>query len=100
MTGTVPPNLSDIEGPGPAPPTMPLKMEIYFKVRNKQLFDARADPDSPEYMRKMSIEEEDAVFGPLRSGSHNYSERVDRQCTDGQTRRQPSQSRDVGKDRR
>jgi subtilase family serine protease len=67
MTGTVPPNLSDIEGPGPAPPTMPLKMEIYFKVRNKQLFDARADPDSPEYMRKMSIEEEDAVFGPLRS---------------------------------
>jgi subtilase family serine protease len=66
LTGTVPPNLSDIEGPGLASPAMPLKMEIYFKVRNKQLFDARADPDSPEYMRKMSSKERDAMFGPLQ----------------------------------
>ena len=67
LTGTVPPNLSDIEGPGPASPTMTLKMEIYFKVRNKQLFDARADPNSPDYRRKMSSKEEDAMFGPLQS---------------------------------
>lgn len=67
LTGTVPPNLNDIEGPGPASPTIPLKMKIYFKIRNKQTFDARADPNSPEYGKKMSTEEKDAMFGPLQS---------------------------------
>jgi hypothetical protein len=59
--------LSDIEGPGPASPTMPLRMEIYFKIRNKQLFDAGADPESPEHGRKMSTKDSDAMFGPLPS---------------------------------
>jgi hypothetical protein len=67
LAGTLAPNLSDIEGPGPAPPTMLLKMGIYFEVRNQRLFDARADPNSPDYGRKMSTEEEDAAFGPLQS---------------------------------
>ena len=73
LAGTVPPNLNDIEGPGPASPTMPLKMKIYFKIRNKQLFDGRADPDSPEYGKKMSTEEQDAVFGPLQSDNDAVS---------------------------
>ena len=67
LTGTVPPNLSDIEAPGPASPAMQLKMKIYFKIRNQQLFEARADPDSPEYRRKMSAQDEGAMFGPLQS---------------------------------
>jgi subtilase family serine protease len=67
LAGTRAPNLSEIEGPRPAPPTMLLKMKVYFKVRNQRLFHARADPNSPDYGRKMTTEEEDAAFGPLQS---------------------------------
>jgi subtilase family serine protease len=70
LPGTVPPNLGDIQGPSPAPPNMVLRMQLYFKFRNKELVDSilegQSDPNSEYYGRSLSTKETDALFSPTK----------------------------------